>query len=85
MFPGGVSPCGLKAGVVHALNRCAALHYLDAAGFVSLVPLGSTVLGENCPGLGDPTIPRIGAVEVSVGVALYPWYSVVTVVGLPIV
>ena len=56
------------------------LVYLDSAGFVSLVPLGSTVFGENCPGLGDPTIPRIGAAEVSVVVALYPGYSVGTAV-----
>ena len=69
-----------------AIDRAAApVLYLESAGFVSSVPLGNTVFGENCPGLGDPTIPRIGAVEVSVGVALYPWYSVVTAVGLPIV
>ena len=67
-----------------AVLTAAPVLYLDSAG-VSLVPLGSTVFGENCPGLGEPTIPRIGALEVSVGVALYPWYSVVTVVGLPMV
>ena len=57
------------------------LLYLAAAGFVSPVSLGSTVFGENCPGLEDPTIPRIGAAEVSVVVALYPGYSVGTAVG----
>ena len=32
---------------------------------LSPVPLGSTGFGEKCPGLGEPTIPRTGAVVFS--------------------
>ena len=44
--------------------------------FVSAVPPGSTVFGEKCPVLGEPTIPRTGAVVFS-----YPGNGVGNSVG----
>ena len=49
--------------------------------FVPPVPLGSTVFGDKCPGLGEPTIPRTGAVEPSVLTSSYPGNGVGNSVG----
>jgi hypothetical protein len=61
---------GFEAGQLLASPCCRRASglfiYLDPLGFVSPVPLGSTVFGDKCPGLGEPTIPRTGAVELSV-------------------